>query len=141
MFEEIAMTYEEMKAQYCGANIRKKLKGEEHRIQASCIRWFRYQYPKLKNILFAVPNAARRSARNGAYMKEEGMLAGVADLILLKSNRFYGALCIEMKKPDEYQRPVQKEWQKECEAAGNKYVVCRSLDEFMRVVTNYLNDV
>ena len=74
-------------------------------------------------------------------MKEEGMLAGVADLILLKSNRFYGALCIEMKKPDEYQRPVQKEWQKECEAAGNKYVVCRSLDEFMRVVTNYLNDV
>lgn len=141
MFKEIAMTYEEMKTQYCGANIRKKPKGEEHRIQASCIRWFRHQYPKLKNILFAVPNAARRSARNGAYMKEEGMLAGVADLILLKSNRFYGVLCIEMKKPDEYQRPAQKEWQKECEAAGNKYVVCRSLDEFMRVVTNYLNDV
>lgn len=48
-------------------------------------------------MLFAVPNAARRSARNGAYMKDEGMLPGVADLILLKSNRFYGALCVEMK--------------------------------------------
>lgn len=135
------MTYEEMKSKYCGANIRKKPIDEEHRIQASCIRWFRLKYPQLRNILFAVPNAARRSARNGAYMKEEGMLPGVADLILLKSNRFYGALCIEMKKPGEYQRPVQKEWQKECEANGNKYVVVKSLDEFIDVVDNYLKDI
>ncbi len=135
------MTYEEMKSKYCGTNIRRKPKSEEHKIQASCIRWFRLQYPQLRNILFAVPNAARRSARNGAYMKEEGMLSGVADLVLLKSNRFYGALCIEMKKPGEYQRTAQKEWQKECEAAGNKYVVVRSLDEFIKVVTDYLNNM
>ena len=134
------MTYEEMiklasKAKY------KKPANDEHRIQCACVKWFRLEYPKLKDMLFAVPNAARRSARNGAYMKDEGMLPGVADLILLKSNRFYGALCVEMKKPDKYQRPVQKEWQKECEAAGNKYVVCRSLDEFMKVITDYLNDI
>jgi hypothetical protein len=132
------MTFEEMKAQYCGKNIRKKPKGEEHQIQASCIRWFRLQYPQLKNILFAIPNAARRSARNGAYMKEEGMLAGVSDLILLKSNRFYGALCIEMKRPGEYQKPIQKEWQKAVESVGNKYVVCRSLEEFIEFVNGYL---
>lgn len=134
------MTYEEMKAKYCGTNIRRKPKSEEHNIQASCVKWFRNQYPQLRNILFAVPNA-RRSARNGEYMKEEGMLSGVADLILLKSNRFYGALCIEMKKPGEYQRPVQKEWQKECEAAGNKYVVVRSLEEFIEVVNGYLAEI
>lgn len=132
------MTFEEMKAQYCGKNIRKKPKGEEHQIQASCIRWFRLQYPQLKNILFAIPNAARRSARNGAYMKEEGMLAGVSDLILLKSNRFYSTLCIEMKRPGEYQKPIQKEWQKAVESVGNKYVVCRSLEEFIAEVTDYL---
>jgi hypothetical protein len=132
------MTYEEMKAKYCGTNIRRKPKSEEHNIQASCIKWFRHQYPHLRNILFAVPNSGRRSARNGAYMKEEGMLSGVADLILLKSNRFYGALCIEMKKPGEYQKPVQKEWQKTVESVGNKYVVCRSLEEFIAVVTDYL---
>lgn len=132
------MTFEEMKAQYCGKNIRKKPKGEKHQIQASCIQWFRLQYPQLKNILFAIPNAARRSARNGAYMKEEGMLAGVSDLILLKSNHFYGALCIEMKRPGEYQKPIQKEWQKAVESVGNKYVVCRSLEEFIAEVTDYL---
>ena len=123
------------------AKSRKKPTNDEHKMQCACVKWFRLEYPKLKDMLFAVPNAARRSARNGEYMKDEGMLPGVADLILLKSNRFYGALCVEMKKPDKYQRPVQKEWQNECEAAGNKYVVCRSLDEFMKVVKDYLNDI
>lgn len=135
------MTYEEMIKLARKTKSRKKPDGDEHKIQVACVDWFRLQYPKLRNVLFAIPNAARRSERNGAYMKDEGMLAGVSDLILLKSNRFYGSLCIEMKKPDKYQRPIQKEWQKECEAAGNKYVVCRSLDEFMKVVTDYLNDV
>ena len=135
------MTFEEMKAQYCGKNIRKKPKHEEHKMQCSCVKYFRLKYPQLKNMLFAVPNAARRSSRNGAYMKDEGMLPGVADLILLKSNRFYGALCVEMKKPGEYQRPAQKEWQKECEAAGNKYVVVRSLEEFIEVVNGYLAEI
>jgi len=135
------MTYEEMIKLASKAKSRKKPTNDEHKMQCACVKWFRLEYPKLKDMLFAVPNAARRSARNGEYMKDEGMLPGVADLILLKSNRFYGALCVEMKKPDKYQRPVQKEWQKECEAAGNKYVVCRSLDEFMKVVTDYLNDI
>lgn len=135
------MTYEEMIKKAQSYKMRGKPKNDEHRIQSACVRWFRLKYPKLKNLLFAVPNAARRSARNGAYMKDEGMLPGVADLILLKSNRFYGALCVEMKKPGEYQRLVQKEWQKECEANGNKYIVVRSLDEFIKVVDNYLKDI
>lgn len=92
------MTYEEMKSKACVASSRSKPKNEEHKIQCSCVRYFRLKYPHLRNMLFAVPNAARRSARNGAYMKDEGMLPGVADLILLKSNRFYGALCVEKSR-------------------------------------------
>lgn len=135
------MTYEEMikKSQSC--ILRKKYTDEEHRIQVSCVRWFRLKYPKMKNILFSVPNGGRRDAVTGAKLKDEGVTSGVADLILLKSNRYYGGLAIEMKKPGGYQSKSQKEWQKECEAAGNKYVVCRSLDEFMKAVTDYLNDV
>lgn len=120
---------------------RKKPTDDEHKIQCVCVRWFRLKYPKLRNILFAIPNGGRRDAVTGAKLKEEGATSGVSDLILLKSNRFYGALAIEMKKPGGYQSPAQKEWQKEVEAMGNKYVVCRSLDEFMKVVTDYLNDV
>ena len=120
---------------------RKKPTDDEHKIQCACVRWFRLKYPKFRNILFAIPNGGRRDAVTGAKLKEEGATSGVSDLILLRSNRFYGALAIEMKKPGGYQSPAQKEWQKEVEAMGNKYVVCRSLDEFMKVVTDYLNDV
>lgn len=120
---------------------RKKPTDAEHKLQCACVRWFRLKFPKLRNILFAVPNGGRRDAVTGAKLKEEGATSGVSDLILLRSNRFYGALCVEMKKPGGYQSPAQKEWQKEVEAMGNKYVVCRSLDEFMKVVTDYLNDL
>lgn len=99
------------------------------------------EIPKNEEHPFSVPNGGRRDAVTGAKLKDEGVTSGVADLILLKSNRYYGGLAIEMKKPGGYQSKSQKEWQKECEAAGNKYVVCRSLDEFIEVVTDYLNDV
>lgn len=120
---------------------RKKPTDDEHKIQCACVKWFRLKFPKLRNILFAIPNGGRRDAVTGAKLKEEGATSGVSDLILLKSNRFYGGLCIEMKKPGGYQSPAQKEWQKDAEANGAKYVVCRSLDEFMKVVTDYLNDM
>lgn len=35
------MTFEEMKAQHCGKNIRKKPKHEEHKMQCSCVKYFR----------------------------------------------------------------------------------------------------
>lgn len=135
------MTYEEMIRLAGKTKFRKKPTDDEHKIQIACVRWFRLKYPKLKNVLFAVPNGGRRDAVTGAKLKEEGATSGVSDLILLKSNRFYGGLCIEMKKPGSRQSPAQKEWQKDAEANGAKYVVCKSLDEFMKVTTDYLNDV
>lgn len=135
------ITFDEMLQKSKSSTSRKKPTDDEHKIQCACVRWFRLKYPKFRNILFAIPNGGRRDAVTGAKLKEEGATSGVSDLILLRSNRFYGALAIEMKKPGGYQSPAQKEWQKEVEAMGNKYVVCRSLDEFMKVVTDYLNDV
>lgn len=135
------MTYDEMKSKYCGVNIRKRPGDEEHRIQCTCVKWFRLKYPKLKNLLFAVPNGGRRDAVTGARLKDEGATKGVSDLILLKSNCFYGGLCIEMKKPGGRQSPAQKEWQREVEANGAKYVVCYSLDDFIREVDDYLKNV
>ena len=135
------MIFEEMLKKAQKNMLRKSSTYTEHNIQSACVRWFRVTYPAMKNVLFAIPNAARRSARNGAYMKEEGMLSGVSDLILLKSNRYYGALCIEMKKHGGYQSQSQKDWQKDAEANGAKYVVCRSLDEFMNEVNNYIKDI
>lgn len=135
------MTLDEMLQKGRHEAARKKPDDEEHRIQVACVRWFRLQYPKLKHILFAIPNGGRRDAVTGAKLKDEGATAGVSDLILLRSNRFYGALCIEMKKPGGRQSPTQKEWQKEVEAMGNKYVICHSLEEFMKIVKEYFTNI
>lgn len=114
---------------------------EEHRIQCACVRWFRIQYPKLADILFAVPNGGSRNKAEAGRMKMEGITAGVADLILLKPNRFYGALCIEMKTPKGRQSETQKRWQEIVESTGNKYVVCRSIEDFISAVRSYMDDM
>ena len=78
--------------------------------------------------------------REAQIMKAEGVTAGVSDLILLVARGGYNALCIEMKRESSSSRlsPAQKEWQQLAEAAGNKCVVCRSLDDFQREITTYL---
>jgi hypothetical protein len=94
----------------------------------------------MRHNLFAVPNGGHRDKVTAAKMKGEGVLAGVADLILLKSNSRYGALLIEMKTRTGRQADTQREWQRLIEQDGYKYVVCRSLDDFMREVNDYLDN-
>lgn len=136
------MTFDEMMAAHKAASKhRKRPSEEEHRIQCECVRWFSLQYPRLHGRLFAVPNGGRRDAVTAAKLKAEGVVAGVADLILLKSNRDYGALLIEMKTLKGKQRDSQKEWQNIVCACGEyKYVVCRSFDDFKREVDDYLKN-
>ena len=96
---------------------------------------------RLHGRLFAVPNGGRRDATTAAKLKAEGVVAGVADLILLKSNRDYGALLIEMKTLKGRQRDSQKAWQNiVCADSEYKYVVCRSFDDFKREVDDYLKN-
>lgn len=133
------MTFDEMMAQQ--PKTRRKPQDHEHRLQCACVRWFRLQYPKMKHNLFAVPNGGKRDAGTAAKLKEEGALAGVADLILLYPNRFYGALLIEMKTKDGKQSEYQKDWQAKITNDGYKYIVVRSLESFQQEIKNYLSDV
>ncbi|WP_300878001.1 VRR-NUC domain-containing protein [uncultured Bacteroides sp.] len=135
------MTYDEMIGKAHPARTRKHPFDREHRLQCSCVRWFKLQYPQYAHSLFAVPNGSKRDAVTAARLKEEGVLAGVSDLILLKSNRFYGALLIEMKTDKGRQSPAQKEWEARITADGYKYVIVRSLEEFIKVIKEYLSDL
>lgn len=112
----------------------------ESSIQQQCVAWFRLQHRSLAKLLFAVPNGGARRLREAQIMKAEGVTAGVSDLILLVARGGYNALCIEMKRESSSSRlsPAQKEWQQLAKAAGNKCVVCRSLDDFQREITTYL---
>ena len=114
---------------------RKAPSDEEHRIQQACVQWFNFRHPHLRGRLFAVPNGGRRDGVTGARLKAEGVVAGVSDLILLKSTSRYGALLIEMKTRTGRQSASQKWWQQAVTENGEyKYVVCRCLDDFIREV-------
>ena len=120
--------------------VRKRPSNEEHHIQCACVRWFRYQYPHLHSCLFAVPNGGRRDKTTGAKLKAEGVIAGVSDLILLVQRGGFGGLLIEMKTSKGSQSTEQKTWQKLVEQQGYRYIICRSLDDFMTKIEAYLNE-
>lgn len=136
----MGMTFGEMMAALKEERrIRRRPSDREHRLQCACVRWFALKYPELKGRLFAVPNGGRRDETTAAKLKAEGVVAGVSDLILLKSNKDYGALLIEMKREDGRQSRSQRLWESAvCGDGEYKYVVCHSLDEFQREVTDYL---
>lgn len=120
------------------------MREEEHNIQAACVRWFNLQWPEYRGLLFAIPNGGARSKATAGKLKAEGVIPGVADLILLVPRIEEGckymwhALCIEMKTTTGRQSAEQGLWQLKVEQHGYKYAVCRSLDEFMAVVNGYL---
>ncbi len=120
----------------------------EHSLQVCCVHWFRLQYPQYATLLFAVPNGGARNAITGARLKDEGVTAGVADLILLLPQWFttwrgeqgclYAGLCIEMKTPTGRQTPEQRAWQAAVEAHGYKYAIVRDVLGFVKIIQEYL---
>lgn len=116
------------------------MRHNESKLQQSCVRYFRYAYPQYAHLLFAVPNGGYRNAKEASILKQEGVVAGVSDLILLVPKNGKGALCIEMKTRTGAQRASQKVWQEEVEKAGNEYVIVRSFDQFRDVISSYIGE-
>ena len=119
---------------------------EEHQLQCACVRWFAYQHPELNGLLFAIPNGTYRNKATAGKLKAEGVVAGVADLILLvpvvhhtpNEMRVRHGLCLEAKRKGGYQSPEQKAWQAKVECWCYEYAIFRSLDEFINTIENYL---
>lgn len=113
----------------------------ESSLQQTCVRWARYQYPILRTLLFAVPNGYKTSATQARIAKAEGLVAGVADLILARpsDDGQYAVLFIEMKTSKGRQSDYQKAFQSAVEEQGiYKYEVVRSFDEFQRLIFSWM---
>jgi len=140
------------KIKYSG---RKRVLSEtEHDIQAACVQWSRYnygKYPMLK-FLHSVPNGANlqkveslnkkgkksRYCPNYTRLASEGLNPGVPDLCLPYPMGIYHGLYIEMKSKKGKISEEQEEWIKYLKENNYRVEVCRSLEEFMAVVKEYL---
>lgn len=124
-----------------GKGQKRQISHQEADIQAEFFDKVRIFIPKLPDkLLFAVPNGGSRHIREAQNLKLQGVKRGVSDVILLIPRNGYGSLCIEFKTEDGQQSDNQKEFQRQAEAAGNKYVVARSVMDAIQAVRDYLKN-
>ena len=65
--------------------------------------------------------------------------AGTADVILQVPKKGFASLCLEFKTKTGKQSREQKEYQRQIEMAGSKYVVIRSVEEDLKEMKKYLD--
>lgn len=112
----------------------------EHQSQVMLFTWASWhvgKHPELK-LLFAVPNAGKRSIGAASYLRAEGLRSGVPDIVLPVPRAGYGGLYIEMKTIKGKVSEKQADWILSLSAAGNCVRVCRSYEEAIEVITGYL---
>ncbi len=113
------------------------MKHREAQLQKACVIAFRYTYPNLKLRLFHIPNGGSRNKIEASILKGQGVMPGVPDLFLAVPKSTYGGMWIEMKaekgKLTEHQKVFFEEMTSEY-----KCVICRSVDEFLEEIKNYL---
>ena len=114
------------------------MRHKEESLQAACVKWFDLQYPKLRLRLHHSPNGGKRNLIEAARFKAMGVRAGFPDLILLVPKGQCPFLGIELKASKGRQSEAQKAYQEEFERMGAKYVVIRSVEEFIQVVNDYI---
>jgi hypothetical protein len=113
----------------------------EHDNQVAVFQWAKLregQYPALK-MMFAVPNAGKRSPGAAAYYLAEGLKSGVPDIILPVAYQYpYNGLVIEMKDGKNKPTPNQKTWLERFDQAGWRDEVCYSAKEAITVIKDFL---
>lgn len=112
----------------------------EDTLQRSCVEWFGYQYPSLSWALFHVPNGGRRDPREAARFKGLGVRPGVPDLFLIlpSGDGKFHYLALELKIGKNTQTDYQRQYEININRNGGRYVVIRSLDQFIEEIKNYL---
>lgn len=119
----------------------------ESDIQIQCVRLFRLKFSRYADDLFSIPNGARVGGKIGRdgfpigakILKAEGMTSGVADLQFAVPLHGFAGLFIEMKSPVGSLDAEQRAFLKRRAALGYAVEVCKSTDDFERVVTSYIN--
>lgn len=113
----------------------------EHRIQSAFFQWVRVMektHPCLE-LMFAVPNAGKRSYKIAAMLKAEGMRTGVLDIIFPVARAGFNGLAIEFKKPNDGR--LTEEQEKFAHALADEgwlVVTITDSDRAITLVKNYL---
>ena len=121
------------------AKKKRTISHEEADIQSEFFAQAKIFFPRIpEKLLFAVPNGGSRNKLEAINLKRQGVKSGVADVLLLIPKGGFASLCLEFKTKTGKQSDEQKEFQKQAEKCGSKYVIVRSVKEAIEKVREYL---
>jgi len=125
--------------------LKKQLKQEthksEHQEQAGLVAWCREaaKFIPAFEMLFAIPNGGKLSGRQKVYKWQEGVEAGIPDLMLAVSRSGYHGLFIEMKvKPHGATSKDQKKWIARLRRESYRVEVAWTQAEAQAIICDYL---
>ena len=115
----------------------KSLIPTEHQEQSLVVK-----YCTLKKIpIFHIPNGSYKSVTARTKSKQEGLKAGVPDLMIPVPNKNHHGLFIEMKRVKNSKVSVhQKQWIELLNKQGYKAIVCYGNNEAIKEIENYIKD-
>lgn len=108
----------------------------EKAIQKTVIAWVQAQ-PKLRGKVIHIPNEGKRSSAYGKSLKDQGMRPGVSDLFVTMCRRGFGGAWIELKTLDGKVSEAQQQFLDEMKQENYFTVVCRSIDDAIKVISWY----
>lgn len=118
----------------------KKKTFHEAKEQEVVFEWARLQkckYPEL-DLLYAIPNAGKRSRFEGNNMVKQGLRAGVPDICLPVAKHHWSGLYIELKVGRNKTSELQDEWIEKLRKYGHKVEVCYGAESAINAIKQYL---
>lgn len=123
--------------------MRAKRRDLEHELQKACFRWFSLQYPKLKGLLFAVPNGSNKSMSQAVKFKSEGLVSGIPDLLFLHKGKLYAFELKNAKneksakgKLQDSQKAIHEIWERH----GVETILIWDFKQFQEYIINIIEN-
>jgi hypothetical protein len=104
-------------------------KQTEAALQRTVVQYLTHALPRHEALFWHTPNGGWRSRATAGRLKAEGVMPGVADIVIVWQGR---VIAIELKAKRGSQSPAQKAWADALTLAGGAYAVCRSLEAVER---------
>lgn len=141
------LTFEELLARANASPKRRPPAHPEEDLQKACCQWYDLQWGerringvKIGRLLHHSPNGGKRSKKEAARFKAMGTRAGFPDFWLGIPVNGCPYLCVELKTLNKGsgQSENQRDYERLVTAMGARYVVVRTLQEFINAVNDYL---
>ena len=141
------LTFEELLARANASPKRRPPAHPEEDLQKACCQWYDLQWGhrringvEIGRLLHHSPNGGKRSKKEAARFKAMGTRDGFPDLWLGIPVNGCPYLCIELKTLNKGsgQSEGQRDYERLVTAMGARYVVVRTLQEFIRTISDYL---